>query len=290
MADSKISALTAQSAADVVAGDLFVTVDVSDTTMSADGTNEKITAGNAAIALERLAAVRSTFSDADYTIQTTDRYVASITTLTSLRTLTLPAASAFPTGVPLVISDEERTIGTGLAFITVTRAGSDTFQDGSTSINMQERGEVLVLYSDGAAEWTVGPSSVGFSRTIVGTWKQDNVTAAQSGVALTLVGDAARTEIPVSRAGYLSGIVIRSNEARTAGSCTVDATINGTATGALTGVLNASNTQTNTGVATVAAGFNVAAGDRIGVKVTTTAGWTPTTADIIVTVEYTTLR
>lgn len=45
MADTKITGLTALAAAPAV-GDLFVLVDVSDTTMSADGTDKKITTAN----------------------------------------------------------------------------------------------------------------------------------------------------------------------------------------------------------------------------------------------------
>ena len=50
MADSKISALTALAAAPAV-GDLFVVVDISDTTMAASGTNKKITWANVTLAL-----------------------------------------------------------------------------------------------------------------------------------------------------------------------------------------------------------------------------------------------
>jgi hypothetical protein len=46
MADTKISALTAMTDADVAVGDLMTVVDVSDTTMAASGTNKKITMAN----------------------------------------------------------------------------------------------------------------------------------------------------------------------------------------------------------------------------------------------------
>lgn len=43
MADTKISALTALTGATIATGDLFVVVDVSDTTMAASGTDKRIT-------------------------------------------------------------------------------------------------------------------------------------------------------------------------------------------------------------------------------------------------------
>jgi hypothetical protein len=59
---------------------------------------------------------------------------------------------------------------------------------------------------------------------------------------------------------------------------TVDATINGTVTG-LTAVLDGTNTQTK---ATRQAQNldKYAAGNRLGVKITTDGSWSPTTADI----------
>lgn len=54
MTDTKISALTALTGADLAAGDLDVVVDVSDTTMAASGTDKKITQAEKAVGLARL--------------------------------------------------------------------------------------------------------------------------------------------------------------------------------------------------------------------------------------------
>lgn len=116
---------------------------------------------------------------------------------------------------------------------------------------------------------------------------QDNVAANQAAVALTIQGDATRTENPMPLAGSVIGIVVYSNEARAAGTLTVDVTINGAVTG-LQGVLDAVHTQTHGN--TQSPGINTfAKWDRIGVKITTDAGWLPVTADITVevTVEVT---
>lgn len=77
------------------------------------------------------------------------------------------------------------------------------------------------------------------------------------------------------------GISVVSNAARTAGTLTVDATIDGTVTG-LQAALDATNTLRDTG--TQARGSDAAlAGARVGCKLTTSS-WTPTTADITATV------
>lgn len=76
-------------------------------------------------------------------------------------------------------------------------------------------------------------------------------------------------------------IDVVSNAARTAGTLTVDATIDGTVTG-LQAALDATNTTRHYGRGPRAADVGVA-GSRVGVKLTTSS-WTPTTADITATV------
>lgn len=121
------------------------------------------------------------------------------------------------------------------------------------------------------------------ARQSLSYWFQTDVAASQSAVALNLDGGTLRAELPMVRAGSVTGIVVFSNAARSGGTLTVDATINGTVTG-LTAVLDATNTTVKASTQAVAADAFVA-GDRIGVKITTDAGWLPTTADITVVVE-----
>ena len=124
------------------------------------------------------------------------------------------------------------------------------------------------------------------------TFEQSDVAASQTAVALATseVRDtAASASDQNAAAGYcipfgyeIVGISVTSSAARTAGTLTVDATIGGTVTG-LQAVLNA--TTTNNAYATAGRGtYAGAAGDKVGVKITTAAGWTPTTADIVVSV------
>lgn len=118
------------------------------------------------------------------------------------------------------------------------------------------------------------------------TFTQDAVADSQSAVAMNIcevnAGAAlTATEYVVPFDFEIVAISIGSDSARTAGTLTVDATINGTVTG-LQAALNATTTQRAYG--TQARGSdNGTAGQRIGVKLTT-ASWTPTTADIAVTV------
>jgi len=117
--------------------------------------------------------------------------------------------------------------------------------------------------------------------TELGPWTQDNVPAAQAAVALQLYGGT-RTSRLVVRPGSILGIVVRSSEARTAGTLTVEATKNDVGTG-LTATLDATNVTVKATVqAKDADAF--AAGDEIGVTITTSADWAPTTADVTVEV------
>jgi len=141
-------------------------------------------------------------------------------------------------------------------------------------------------YLDGGLNTTTISASGDLSA--VGGFKQGyvfmqiNVAASQSAVALDVSGLAGNTEIVMPYAGSVLAISIASNAARAGGTLTVDVTINGVATG-LQAVLDATNTTYHR--ATQAKDTDTfAAGDRLGVKITTDASWTPTTADIVVAV------
>lgn len=111
---------------------------------------------------------------------------------------------------------------------------------------------------------------------------QDNVTASQTDVALNVLGQAGNAAYYMPHYGSITAISVRSNDARTAGTLTVDATIAGTKTG-LQAVLDGTNTSYHS--AAQAQGTDrFSAGSDIGVKITTDAGWLPETADIVVVI------
>lgn len=116
---------------------------------------------------------------------------------------------------------------------------------------------------------------------------QDAVADSQSAVAMNIMETTATTStLPVTEYVIpwefeIVGIAVVSSEARTAGTLTVDATIDGTVTG-LQAALDATNTTRDTGTQPRNTDVGTA-GQRIGVKLTT-ASWTPTTGDIAVVV------
>lgn len=124
------------------------------------------------------------------------------------------------------------------------------------------------------------------------TFMQSDAAASQSSATLTVaeVRDAAATADDQNAAdGYVIpwdfevvGVSVRSSAARTAGTLTVDATIDGTATG-LQAVLNATNTQSKGSTQPRASDVG-SAGSRVGCVITTDASWAPVTADVVVTV------
>lgn len=125
-----------------------------------DTTNNRICVGDGATAggwpaaklSEVLTNTRTAVSDAAYAVLTTDRLVA-YTTLTAARAVTLPAASAYPTGTRLIVVDETGNCSSSLT-ITLNRAGSDTI-NGATSFAINTAYGNVALESNGSNAWTV---------------------------------------------------------------------------------------------------------------------------------------
>jgi hypothetical protein len=112
------------------------------------------------------------------------------------------------------------------------------------------------------------------------TFGQANVAASQTDVQLK---DATNGVEGVTMAfpGIIVGLTVDLSAASTGGQLTVGVTINGTEV--------AATTQTITTATAVRAIFDrdavqFAAGDKLGVEITTNAGWTPETAELAVNV------
>lgn len=112
--------------------------------------------------------------------------------------------------------------------------------------------------------------------------------ASQAAVAMNAIetpattGKLLVTEYKMPFDGEVIAVSVLSNAARTGGNLDVQPTVNGTVT-AMKATLDATNTTHHH--KTQARGSSpFVAGDRIGAKVTTPAGWTPVTADILVLV------
>ncbi len=128
--------------------------------MVIDTTNNRVvvqdgsTAGGfpAAKLSETVANTRTQVSDGNYTVLTTDRTIAYIT-LTGARTVSLPAASTFPTGTRLLVMDESGACS-ATDTITLSAAGADTI-DGAASAVINSAYGYIALQSNGLNKWTV---------------------------------------------------------------------------------------------------------------------------------------
>lgn len=111
---------------------------------------------------------RSTFNNANYTVLSTDRYVAQVGTMTAPRTVTLPLASSMNPGQKLIIADESGTVGTTNS-LTITATGGDTI-DGSVSKTIRSAYGEADLTSNGTNMWFrpvtgIGSGGTGLSTT-----------------------------------------------------------------------------------------------------------------------------
>lgn len=110
-------------------------------------------------------------------------------------------------------------------------------------------------------------------------WTQKAVAASQTDVALSAQVSTDYDTWKAVRAGSITGLSTRLTSAVTAGTLTVQVTINGaggTLTLAHTSISNASG-----GIVTQAAGVDTfSAGDLLAIRLTTTVGFTPTTTDL----------
>lgn len=122
-------------------------------------------------------------------------------------------------------------------------------------------------------------------RMTIGPWSQDNVTGTVGNTELS------GTRWVATRAGRITGVVVKATEARTAGTLTVNVFKNTGLSGAagaavgLSATLDGTNTSKKaSNTQSVDSAFAFAAGDELYV-VYSTSGWTPTTSDIRVFVE-----
>lgn len=95
---------------------------------------------------------RTTIADANYTAGVGDRTIA-FTSLSAPRTLTLPPASAYPTGTRLAVLDEGGACSPATS-IGIAAVGSDTI-NGAASVALARPFAVISLTSDGVSRWTI---------------------------------------------------------------------------------------------------------------------------------------
>ncbi|MGO9769133.1 MAG: hypothetical protein ACLPSW_06180 [Roseiarcus sp.] len=125
-----------------------------DTTNNRVQVHDGVTAGGwpAAKLSEVVTNGRTAVSDAAYTASASDRSIA-FAALTAARVVTMPAASAYPTGTRLIVFDESGSCSAART-ITLNAAGSDTI-DGASSAAISSAYGFLALQSNGAGKWTI---------------------------------------------------------------------------------------------------------------------------------------
>jgi hypothetical protein len=95
---------------------------------------------------------RNEIANANVIVNASSRIIA-YTSISTARTVTLCAASEFPTGIVLTIIDESGSCSVTNT-VTINRAGSDTI-DGATSAVLSSAYGSIGLVSDGVSKWTV---------------------------------------------------------------------------------------------------------------------------------------
>jgi len=187
----------------------------------------------------------------------------------------LPSAALFEKGELIAI---KRVDDDDFTDIPITPDGADTIDDFATYTITGDH-PWLLLESNGVDGWnvlSVGPlPPIRFSPPE--QWAQQNVAAAQTNVPLFAQVSTNFDDIPMMRAGSIVGLNARLTEAVTAGTATVRVSVNGVG-GTLAVAMAAASTG---GRSTQNAGVDTfVAGDLVGVLITTTGGFTPTTTDV----------
>ena len=166
---------------------------VVDTTNTRLVLQDGATAGGRAMALETSRSI----SEVNATATITDRQIA-YSAITAARTVTLPAASAYPAGATLSIIDESG-FCSATDTITIARAGSDTI-NGATSAAIASAYASIELESNGSNGWVIlnhtsPPASATLAQSANGALAQlvilEQVVSALSGASVN-----AGTQIP----------------------------------------------------------------------------------------------
>jgi len=195
-----------------------------------DTTNNRVvlmdgaTAGGIPLAKlsEIVANARTAVVDASYAALPSDRTIA-YTSLTAARTLTLPAASAYPTGTSLLIVDESGACSPTNA-ITLAAQGSDTIAGAFASAIATAHGFVA-LQSNGVSQWTM-VGGVAAATPVVVTTSAYTITEPVGDILVNYAGAVSIT-LP-SPTGWVGSIsVIDISGAAQANPITIVGAING---------------------------------------------------------------
>ena len=118
-----------------------------------DGLTEKLRLDHLVSTLQQIDQ-RTGIGDVSYTVLASDRYVALTATLTSIRTLTLPAANTVTAGHAITFQDEVGGISR-LSYWTIAPSGSDTIDGRNAARPLTRPRGGLTLWCDGLSKWSL---------------------------------------------------------------------------------------------------------------------------------------
>jgi hypothetical protein len=152
MADAKITDLTELAQGGTATGDMYVLVDVSDSTMAATGTDKKQSAQSAAQDLDGMPRAIATYTQTNYTFVLGDRgkIVELSTAAAKQAVIPLNANVAFPVGTQLDIVD----VGSGVTTVT-TQAGVTILKNGNVGLTLNTTYSVVSLYKRATDSWVL---------------------------------------------------------------------------------------------------------------------------------------
>jgi len=161
-----------------------------------------------------------------------------------------------------------------------------SYVDGTSHVTVVANRDYMlpIAYDDnsgGAATPLLSQNTIGAMRSTFDLWFQDNVAATQTDVALTRadhVGsapDAYIDKLILGRPGRVRFIYVKLNANQSAGSLTITLTIDGVAQ-AMTAAISSAVAFAVSATDAIA----TTAGNQLGITITTTGTWAPTTADL----------
>lgn len=167
-------------------------------------------------ALDEVRPSRTTFSNADYTVLDTDRYVVQIGTMSADRTVTLPAANSVPHGTNITIADESGTVGKFDAadnMLNIAPNGADTIKNAAfpntlTSDIITNPYGSRTYVSDGTSSWV---TINGGNRIPVIWYSHAKPVAIPSGVPTPLPWNLVYIDNSESNPAYTAGYTIASS-------------------------------------------------------------------------------
>lgn len=218
--------------------------------------------------------------------------VVAYTSIAATRTVTLPAASAVPTGSSITVMDLSGSLSSSIG-ITVAPQGGDTV-NGSTSQTLKTSYGVFRFISDGTSKWTAtmsaagnGPTAFGWSATSSGSLSTAVGTGANAASSGTAIGNAAvastgstvavgyNSSASVSGNSSLGYLAVSSGSAATAiGSAT-------TASGSGAVVVGASSTATASAGISIGKSISNGAGSSVVIGDTATIASTAGSSVVI---------